>query len=87
MSNAGLDSSALFERLATAAREMNRMDPFGALHIFVEDGNCADEDLDFCLQEANITADEAAWCKRMRMEFNEDERIAVFRFSDCADLR
>jgi hypothetical protein len=33
---------------------IDRADPYGALHIVIEDGNCEDSHLEFCRQQPDI---------------------------------
>lgn len=71
--------------MKAAALEMNTHDEFGALHIFVADGNCEDEHLEFCLAQPNITEREKEFALRMLTEMTEEMRAGVFALSMCRD--
>ena len=81
-----MDSNALFDMLKTLAREIAAQDMYGALHIFVCDGNCDDDDLEFCLKDERITPAERDFVNRM-LEHGEDRRLAAWLFSECPDLQ
>ncbi len=80
------ESTALFERMKAAARELNTINEFGALHIFVADGNCEDEHVEWCIQQPNITDEEHDFATRMLEQFTEEQRFGVYAFSQCRDL-
>lgn len=82
-----MNSNELFEKIKHGARAIAAMDEFGALHIFVSDGNCEDEDLEFCLQDERITLLERTFATLMLTRFSEDERVAAYAFSGCEDIR
>jgi hypothetical protein len=67
-----------FERTCRLFREAN---PWGPLHIVVEDGNLKDHHLDFCEERIAAgdaaTADEVELLKRLRA-MSEDDRWAVW---------
>lgn len=81
-----MNSDTLFTLLKTLAREIAAQDMYGALHIFVCDGNCEDDHLEFCLQDKRITPAERDFVNRM-LHINEDVRLAAWLFSDCPDLQ
>lgn len=82
-----MTSDELFERIKADAIVLNQIDPYGALHIFVSDGNCEDEHLDLCLKDPRITDEERAWIRHMLASFTEEQRYAVWAFADCVDLQ
>lgn len=73
-------------KILDGAKAMAQMSGDGALHIFVEDGNCGDEDLEFCLDQPDITESERKFANVMRNEFSEEERCAVYAFAQCSDI-
>lgn len=75
----------LFEIIVTAARELNTMSDCGALHIFVADGNCDDESIEFCLAQPNLTDVERDFATRMAC-FSEETRYAIYAFAQCSDI-
>jgi hypothetical protein len=72
----------LIERMKAAAAEMLTMNEFGALHIFVADGNFDDGDLEFCLVQPEITAAEREFCSRMLQDFTREQRGGVYAFAE-----
>ena len=46
------------EQVLDLATRIDAADDFGALHIVVSDGNMEDEHIEFCLNDARITAKE-----------------------------
>ena len=81
-----MDSDALFALLKMLAREIAAQEMYGALHIFVCDGNCEDDHLEFCLQDKRITPAERDFVNRM-LGYREEQRVAAWLFSDCPDLQ
>ena len=75
----------LIDRMKTAAVEMQTMNEFGALHIFVSDGNCESENLEFCLWQQNITPEEYEFCNRMLHDFTEEQRCGIYAFSQVIE--
>jgi len=82
-----MNSDQLFEIIKVDAIRLNQMNGFGALHIFVADGNCEDHNLEFCLGLPNITEEEREWCQHMYDRYTEEQRYAVWAFAQCPDLR
>ena len=79
------DRGALFERMKKIAVEILQMNDSGALHIFVADGNCEDESLEFCLEQEHITDAEREFVERMLL-MPEEWRFGAYAFTDCRDI-
>lgn len=73
--------------MKNAATEINRQNPWGALHIFVEDGNCEDEDLESCLAQVDITEAEQKFCQRMLEGLTENQRYGAWALAQCSDAQ
>jgi hypothetical protein len=75
----------LFQAVVAGARELNTMSDCGALHIFVADGNCDDESIEFCLAQPNLTDVERDFANRMAY-LPEETRYAIYAFAQCSDI-
>jgi hypothetical protein len=78
-------------RWIAMAREWVEIDGFGPLHIVVEDGNCEDEHIEWCLSSANsaarpLTDAERSFATRLLNDFQEEERFAICYLADHAAL-
>lgn len=75
----------LFKMVVAAAKELSQMSGEGALHIFVADGNCDDESIEFCLEQPNLTDAERDFAERMAW-FTEANRYAIWAFAQCSNI-
>lgn len=71
----------LVARGRIAAAELNTMSGAGALHIFVDDGNCDSDNLQFCLEQPDITPAEREFVERMLSEFTDEQINMVWAFA------
>jgi hypothetical protein len=54
------------------ADRINEQNEFGALHIFIADGNCDEESRAFCRAQPTITADEIAFLDGIEADLIEE---------------
>lgn len=73
----------LIARTTAMAALLNQQNEFGALHIVVSDGNMEDEDIEFCMEQPNITPDEMEFAQKLRREFSEEERFMIYAIANC----
>ena len=66
--------------LEQLADRISAANEFGALHIFVSDGNVEDDDLAFCMSRPECTAEERLLCEDA-LKFTEDERFQAWEMS------
>lgn len=62
----------LVAKMLAVADEINTHSGWGALHIFIADGNCCREDLEFCLEQPDITEREREFVERMLHDMSEE---------------
>lgn len=60
---------------------LKQVGPFGALHIFVDDWNCEDSNIRFCMGLDGITPDEMKICEFV-LGMPVDERISALALAD-----
>lgn len=66
--------------LEQLANRISAANEFGALHIFISDGNVEDDDLAFCMSLSECTAEERSLCMDALL-FTEDERFQAWEMS------
>lgn len=62
--------------VAQLAMNMQKADEYGALHIFVEDWNCADDSVQFCHDHEEATEWEKRLCNQA-LAVDESARISA----------
>lgn len=75
----------IIARMLEGARRIRSAYGWGALHIFVEDGNCHNDDLEFCRQQPNITAEEIALLNWIRENLSEEELYGAWALAQSLD--
>ena len=55
----------------------------GALHIFIDDGNCQIEDLEWCMEQPGITAEEAAFVRWLIENVSEGAIFGAWALAQC----
>lgn len=68
----------LIEKMLVAAEKIAAASPDGALHIFIADGNCENEHIEWCMEQPDITTDEMALCRWMYEEISEHVRFGAW---------
>jgi hypothetical protein len=64
-----------------AAAMAQRIAPFGAFHIVVEDCNVEDENIEYCLKHEECTPNERVFGKFM-LTLDEDDRISALAMAE-----
>lgn len=62
--------------VGTLALLIQKSNPFGALHIFVEDWNCEDSDIEFCLNDEDADEQDKATCE-IALLMSYEERVSA----------
>lgn len=67
------------------AREIAQQNGRGALHVFVEDGNCERETIEWCMEQPDITPTETAFCQRVLHDLTEEQCFGAWALAQCDD--
>lgn len=73
----------LVEKMLYWADRINEQPEYGALHIFVADGNCDDESLAFCSTLPSITAHERIFLNSIQEQLSEEARAGAWALAQC----
>jgi hypothetical protein len=86
LNNARVLQQHMFTAARTIAEAEKKGWDYGACHIFVADGNCTDDDLQFCLADDRVTAEEREFLTYMLEEVDENVRFGAWALAQCSDI-